>query len=210
LNLQKNEKPMHKSIAAQIKSGNSYYNKKKNQCAISIESHYEYWVNYPLPVYGFVHVPELGKAYFVNIKNYLKNNPHKRTIKFDCTRSNLIDLQSFSEIFIPSILGEIPTISFETALSFFESEKFQENFLGGKVLFRRYKNNTIVWDKFIDYIRDSKAENIDLNIIIYLSHIPWHPDIFHYGEILNEETRKYAREKIKSFDKTIVLNARID
>ena len=168
----KNEKPMHKSIAAQIKSGNSYYNKKKNECLIPIESHYEYWLNYPLPVYGFVHIPELEKAYFINIKNYLKNAPQKKTINFECTKSNIIDLESFTEIFIPSILGEIPTISFETALLFFESGKRQEYFLGAKVLFRRYKNNIIVWDKFIDYIRESNAEDIDLNIIFYLSHIP--------------------------------------
>lgn len=201
----KNEKPMHKSIAAQIKSGKSYYNSKKNQCIIPIKSHYEYWTNYPLPVYGFVYVPELEKAYYVNIKNHLKNTSEEKTITFDCTRSNVIDLQSFVEIFIPGILGEISSISFETALSFFKSEKPQEFFLGAKVLFRRYKNNLMVWDEFIDYIYKTESEGIDLNIIFYLSHIPWHPDIFHYGEILTEESRKYAKEKIRLFDKSLVL-----
>lgn len=205
LEFTKNEKPMHKSIAVQIKSGNSYYDEKSRQCKIPVDSHYDYWKNYPLPVYGFVFVPQLEKAYFVDIKNYLENNKAKKIITFDCTRSNVIDFKSFSEIFIPSILGEIPTISFEDAISFFESRKPQESFLGAKVLFRRYKNNILTWDKLIDYLKKEKAENFNLNVIHYISHIPWHPDIFHYGEIQDEEIRKYAKDKIKNLDKLTTL-----
>jgi hypothetical protein len=201
----KDEKPMHKSIAGQIKSGESYYDSQNNQCKIPIDSHYEYWIKYPLPVYGFVFVPQLEKAYYVNVKNYLENHKEDKIIRFDCTRSNTIDLKSFKEIFIPSILGDIPTITFEEAVSFFESTKPQESYIGVKVLFRRYKNNRLTWDKLIAYLENTEIEDFNLNIIYFISHIPWHPDIFHYGEIQNEVIRNYAREKIGSLNKETVL-----
>jgi len=201
----KDEKPMHKSIAGQIKSGDSYYDSRNNQCKIPIDSHYEYWSKYPLPVYGFVVIPQLEKAYFVNIKNYLENNKDATTIKFDCTRANTIDLKSFKEIFVPSILRDIPIISLEEAISFFESSKFQESYLGAKVLFRKYKNQQVTWDKFLYYLENNSLEDFNLNVIYFLAHIPWHPDIFHYGELQNQEIRKYAKEKIQKLSKKTVL-----
>jgi hypothetical protein len=201
----KDEKPMHKSIAGQIKSGDSYYDSQNNQCKIPVDSHNEYWTKYPLPVYGFVFVPHLEKAYFVNIKSYLENNKEDKTIRFDCLRSNTIDLNSFERIFIPSILGDIPSLSFEEAASFFESLKPQESYLGAKVLFRRYKNNHLTWDKLINYLENTEIKIFNLNVIYFISHIPWHPDIFHYGEYQNEEIRNYAKEKIKNLNREVVL-----
>lgn len=201
----KDEKPIYKNIAGQIKSGNSYYNEQSNQCIIPVDSHYDYWTNYPLPVYGFVFVPLLDKAYYVNIKKYLKNHHDHKHIKFDCTRSNTIDIKSFKEIFIPSILGDTPSLSFEDAVSFFESAKSQESYLGAEVLFRRYKNNTVTWDKLISYLQNQISSKFNLDVLHYISHIPWHPDIFHFGENQNEEVRLYAKEKLKVLKKETVL-----
>lgn len=201
----KNEKPVHKSIAVQIKSGKSYYDEKKNQCIIPVNSHFEYWTKYSLPVFGFIYIPQLEKAYFVNIKLHLQNNKNTNIIRFNCTRSNVIDLDSFKNIFIPSILNEIPIMDFKDAISFFCSDKLEESYLGAKVLFRRYKNNKITWDKLVGYVINANVEDIDLNVIYYLSHIPWHPDIYHYGEILNDDIRSYAKSLIKNFDQGTVL-----
>lgn len=201
----KDEKPMNKSIAAQIKSGDSYYDSINNQCKIPIDSHYEYWTKYPLPVYGFVFIPQLEKAYFVDIKNYLRNNQEAKTITYDCNRANTIDSKSFNEIFIPSILGDIPKINLIEAISFFKSSKLQESFLGANVLFRRHKNERQTWDEFIDYLESSPIEDFNLNVIYFLAHIPWHPDIFHYGELQNSEIRDYAKEKIERLSKSTVV-----
>jgi len=201
----KDEKPMHKSIAGQIKSGESYYDAKSNQCKIPVDSHYEYWTNYPLPVYGFVVVPQLEKAYFVNIKKYLENKKEVKTIKYECTRANTIDLKSFRDIFVPGILGDIPTIDLALAISFFESSKPQESYLGAKVLFRKYKNQKITWDKFLDYLENNSIDDFNLNIIYFLAHIPWHPDLYHYGEEQKRDIRNYAKEKIQKLNKVTVL-----
>ena len=201
----KDEKPMHKSIAGQIKSGDSYFDSKKNQCKIPIDSHYEYWTKYPLPVFGFVVVPQLEKAFFVDIKNYLEIHKEVTTIKFECTRANTIDLKSFKEIFVPNILGDIPTLNLDESISFFESSNAQESYLGARVLFRKYKNQQITWDKFLDYLENHSVEEFNLNIIYFLAHIPWHPDIYHFGEQQNEEVRSYAKEKIQKLKKKTVL-----
>lgn len=201
----KDEKPMHKSIAAQIKSGNSYYDLENNQCKIPVDGHYEYWSKYPLPVFGFVFIPQLDKAYSVNIKKFLGNNKETKVIKFECNRANAIDLKSFAEIFIPDILGDIPTISLEKAISFFESLKPQESYLGAKVLFRRYKNQQVTWDKFLDYLENNSTEDFNQNVIYFVAHIPWHQDIYHFGEIQNPEIRNYAKEKIHRLKKETVL-----
>ena len=58
----KDEKPVSKFVATQIKSGKTYFNKKKNVCKIPIKNHFNYWTSHPLPVYGIVHIPELGDA----------------------------------------------------------------------------------------------------------------------------------------------------
>lgn len=201
----KDEKPMHKSIAGQIKSGDSYYDSKNNQCKIPVDSHYEYWTKYPLPVFGFVVIPQLEQAFFINIKSYLEDNKGAKMIKFECTRANTIHLKSFKEIFIPMILGDVPTISFEQAISFFDSSKPQESQLGAQVLFRKYKNNQITWDKFLEYLENNSIEDFNLDVIYFIAHIPWHPDIFHYGEVQNSDVRYYAKEKIRKLSKETVL-----
>lgn len=201
----RNEKPAHKSIAVQIKSGPSYYNKNKNECSIPVDSHYDYWINYALPVCGIVYVPEINKGFYINIKTYLKNHGKSKKIKFIANRSNLIDFENFNKLFIPNVLSETPNLSLEEALSFFDSENNDETILGSIVLFKRYVNNNETWDRFINHIVESTAENLDFRILHYLSHIPWHPDIFFTGESIKDEVKKYVKDKINQFDKRLII-----
>lgn len=75
IELVKDEIPTGDFVATQIKSGNSYFDKKANICKIPVGTHRDYWQNYSLPVYGIVYVPEIESAFWVNIKKYLENNP---------------------------------------------------------------------------------------------------------------------------------------
>ena len=65
-----NGMPTGKCIAVQIKTGNSFITKKK-ECIIPIGSHYEYWKNYCMPVYGIVYSLDDNIAYWVDVKQYL-------------------------------------------------------------------------------------------------------------------------------------------
>jgi len=200
-----NGKPLNKQIAVQIKSGQSYYNHQSNQCIIPVESHYNYWSNYPSEVYGIVYIPSLQSANWINIKNHLKNSGECSTIKFDRTRTNIFDQVNFEKLFIPSILKKLPKFSFEEAKTLFHSGNHSENYLGMLVLFNQFPNCTEVWDWFIDYFKSNSMENIHTRLIYYFAHIPWHPDIWYTGEDITETTEKHVKKRFKEFSKQEVL-----
>lgn len=199
------EKPAHKSVAVQVKSGGSYYQSRKNICIIPIDKHREYWLNYALPVCGIVYVPELEKAYWINIKTYLKNNESAKSIKFIANRSNQLDSINFNRLFVPNVLNQTPILPLAEALSFFDSENNNEFVLGNLILFRNYVNERITWERYITHIKSNKAEDINGSIIYQLSHIPWHPDIWYRGEEISASVKEYVTKQINVFDKNTVI-----
>lgn len=201
----RNELPAHKSLALQIKSGPSYYNKATHECLIPIESHRDYWTNYPLPVCGIVYIPELNVGHWINIKTYLKHNKDSQTIRFIGNRSNQFDLLNFNRLFIPNVLSETPFLPLEEALSFFDSPNENESVLGAFILFRRYINEIITWERFINHVQISNPEDINISILHYLSHIPWHPDIFYSGEMPRKAIKDFVTLGINKFEKVEVV-----
>lgn len=200
----KNETPLNKSIAIQIKSGPSYYNSKKMECIIPIDSHRDYWQNYPLPVYGIVYVPDLKLGYWIDIKHYLENNKDSIAIRFSGNRANQFDFDNFNNVFIPRLTNKTPEISFNVALQLFDSTDINEFTLGSIVLFRRFVNEKETWERIVDYITNPANQKIPYHLIYYLAHIPWHPDIFYTGKPINKEIKKNVLNRIKSFDSNIV------
>lgn len=200
-----NGEPISQSIAVQIKSGNSYYCESTQECIIPVGSHYDYWNNYPLPVYGIVYIHDLKKGFWVNIKDYFKSEGKVPVIKFSINRTNIFNLKDFDRIFIPYNLNRTPLLSREEATSFFLSTSQSEFYLGMVVLFRRYVNMKITWDLFLNYINNNEIYDIPYRLIYYLAHIPWHPDISYHGEDINEEIKSYVISIIKSYDKDIVI-----
>lgn len=199
------EKPANKSIAIQIKSGLSYFNERNKECIIPVKSHFEYWRNYPLPVFGLVFIHEKGKGYWVDIKKYFKVNGKVSVIKYPANRTNEFDLLNFNRIFIPFNLNEVPVIPFEEAVSLFESDHEDEFILGMVVLFRQYVNQLKVWELFLKVVKQNQAEEIPYNLIYCLAHIPWHPDIWYRGEQINKEVKEYVLNEIRLFDKDMVV-----
>jgi len=51
IELVRDERPLHRQVAVQVKSGPSYYNSSGEECLIPIETHREYWLHHPLPVW---------------------------------------------------------------------------------------------------------------------------------------------------------------
>jgi hypothetical protein len=199
------ERPANKSIALQIKSGLSYFNEINKECIIPVKSHFEYWSNYPLPVFGLVYIHELKKGYWVDIKKYFEVNGKVTVIRYPANRTNEFDLQNFNRIFIPFNLNKVPLIPFQEAISFFESEHEDEFTLGMVVLFRQYVNQLKVWELFLKLVNQNQADEIPYSLIYYLAHIPWHPDIWYTGEQINREVMNYALNEIRLFDKDMVV-----
>jgi len=201
----KDETPTSKSIAIQIKSGKSYLNLQNTESFIPVDDHYEYWKNYPLPVYGLVYSSELKKGFWIDIKEYFKLHGQCSVIKYSNNKTNEFDLDSFQRLFSPLILEEIPDLSFEEALSLFDSKHYDEVYLGMIVLFRRYVNQKIVWEKFISYFIDHNIENIPCSLIYYFAHIPWHSDIWYRGEQISKEIKSYVKACFNKFEKPLII-----
>jgi hypothetical protein len=153
----KDEQPLNKSIAIQIKSGPSYYNSKKQECIIPIESHREYWKNYPLPVFGIVYIPDLKIGYWIDIKHYLENNKETNTIKFIGNRANQFDTENYKNVFVPRLTNKTPDISFDYSLQLFDSDDINEIMLGSIVLFRLYVNELETWERIVKFIIDPET-----------------------------------------------------
>ncbi|WP_167597046.1 DUF4365 domain-containing protein [Leeuwenhoekiella sp. ZYFB001] len=191
-------KPINKSIAVQIKSGDSYFIKSKQMCKIPIDQHRDYWSNYHLPVYGFVFIPALNKAFWINIKKYLDDNPYSKHIAFKINEINQLSNNTFLEIFIPIILNKTPNLPLVESINLFNSRDSMEYVIGRDSLFINHINKIEVWDNFINKLLGEAMR--DKRLIYYLSHIPWHPDIWYTGERIKKPIKDYVLERIYNFE----------
>lgn len=201
IELVKDGLPLSKQIAIQIKSGQSFYNGQSNQCLIPVGNHCEYWSKYPLSVYGIVYVPSLNLANWVDIKWYLKHSGPCVNIKFDRTKTNIFDNISFTKIFVPAIMNELPKLSFDEAALLFHSSHPSEFYLGLVVLFHSAPNVPKVWDWFIEFFKNKNISDIPPILVYYFAHIPWHGDIAYHGEGFNKEIKAHVKKRFDEFNK---------
>jgi hypothetical protein len=158
-------------------------------------------MNIGVTVYGIVYVPALNSANWVDIKRYLKHSGLCATIKFDRTKTSVFDYDSFTKIFVPTILNELPNLSFDDAASLFHSSHPSESYLGLVVLFHTAPNVLEVWDWFIDFFRSKDSSEIPPVIVYYFAHIPWHGDIAYQGEKFSEVTKAHVLKRFGEFRK---------
>lgn len=204
--------PLNKQIAVQIKSGASYYTHETKECAFPVGSHRTYWSRYPLPVFGVVYVPALKTAYWLNIKHYLEANPKATVIRVPVTEANKFNAATFTNLFVPAVVGKTPALDLEEALTLAQSQELSEFYLGLLVLFRRFPNKTVTWDELVRTFIERPTTEIPPVLLYWLAHIPGHGDIFYHGETPSEETRAYARGLFTRFgvEQVIKLLAFID
>ncbi|MCX6170949.1 MAG: DUF4365 domain-containing protein [Ignavibacteriales bacterium] len=201
----RDEKPLNSQIAIQIKSGSSYFNPSEQECIIPIGKHRDYWLNHPLPVIGIVYVPALKCAYWLNISDYINSHLEETMIRFKVSNVNRFDRIAFNQLFMPRNLREVPELSLLEAVKYFNSEKPDEFYIGLITIFRRYPNHSETWDAMVNSFKEKKQETIPNRMIYYLAHIPWHPDIMYTGESINTETKEYAKNLFKTFNKNDVI-----
>ena len=138
--------PLNQQIAVQVKSGQSYYNTDGGECLFPIGNHREYWSKHLLPVYGIVYVPSIKTAHWVDIKRYLKANPQATTIRYQTSEANRFNETTFTKIFVPGLVRQVPTLALDEAFGLVRSSKLDEAYLGTVVLFRKCPNVLQVWD----------------------------------------------------------------
>lgn len=201
----RDERPLNKQIAAQIKSGASYYSSKSNECAFPIGKHRDYWKNHPLPVFGLVYTPKFKTAYWINIKRFLKDNPSSTSIRFPATKANEFSLATFKKFFLPGIAGETPELELTEAISLANSKEPSERYLGLLVLFRKHANNISAWSLLIQKFIELPKDEIPPILVYWLAHIPGHGDIFYIGNTASPETRAHAKALLEKFDINTII-----
>jgi hypothetical protein len=182
------EKSLNKQIALQIKSGNSYYISSSNECLIPIDSHREYWLRHPLPVFGVVYVPTLSCAYWVDITSYLKSHRDSTVIRFHLNKINQLNNLTFKQLFIPVLTGGVPNLSLQEAFTLFRSPISDEFEMGHTILFHYYKNVDEVWTELVSFFLKNTSSNIPSDLIYYMANSNSYCDSllakFGYDEVL--------------------------
>lgn len=192
------EKSLNKQIAVQIKSGDSYYT-LSNECLIPIDSHREYWLKHPLPVFGIVYVPAQRCAYWLDIKRYLESHPEATVIRFHTDKINRLNSSTFKQLFTPILMRKVPNLPIEEAFTLFHSPLESEFDMGLTVLFHYYKDLNEVWDELIKFFIGSPSESIPGELIYYIAHIPWHRDIWETGVPISTKTRSHGTSLLNKF-----------
>ncbi len=201
----RDETPLNKQIAVQVKSGATYYSADAEECAFPTGNHRTYWSSHPLPVFGIVYVPARRAAFWVDLKRYLKGNPQATTVRFPATQANKFASDTFASLFLPAILGEIPQLTYEEAVHLADSHRPSETYLGLLVLFRRFPDDKAVWDRLLYLFKTQPVEDIPLIWVYWLAHIPGHGDILYYGKTPSPEIRAYVRTQLAQFGFTEVV-----
>ena len=155
--------------------------------------------------FGLVYVPELKSAYWVDIQNYLDDNPDDASIHFKIANINRFNKVLFKKIFIPRIIKAIPELSILQAIKYFRSERPDEVYVGLLTMFRRYPNSYKTWDEMINIFRENPHEHIPKIMIYFLAHIPWHPDILYIGKPIERKTIKYVEKLFLKFNKNDII-----
>jgi hypothetical protein len=105
------------------------------------------------------------------------------------------------KMFVPTILKEIPKLSFKEAASLFHSTHPSEFHLGLVVLFHIAPNAIEVWDWFLDAFKDKDISDIPPILVYYFAHVPWHGDIAYHGEGFSKAIKSHVKKRFDEFIK---------
>lgn len=197
-------------IAVQVKSGSSYCT--NSTCSIPADrAHFEYWLNHSLPVIGVVYDPSEKLAYWFNIKDYIKD--HKNlvstgpySITFEKDEVCRLNEKSFIEIFLPTFLKQPIILDFSKSIEWANSIDYEKHLIGLTSLFYAYRDETKVWDIFLEMLKNRPREDTHPKLIYLLSLIPGHLDIFWTPQNrITEEIKGYVKKQMGQFNKSEIL-----
>lgn len=187
----------------QIKSGSSY--KRKEGYVIPADrDHFEYWNSNIAPVVGIVYDPEIQSAFWINISNYIRENPsivESGSYTLHIPRQNELSFTTFSkfkDIFLCAHGKNRSRESFGYALECFASMNEENKCLEGLItLFVSYRNKKATWFYFINSFSSIENEILLFQMTVYLSILSGHMDLFrHKGNFIDSEVESYAKSHL--------------
>jgi hypothetical protein len=166
-------------VATQIKSGVSYIRNGRFVLPAD-EKHFGYWRGHCLPVCGLVYDPASDIAKWVDITAHVNEHPTQFTI--EVPDGNIFDQANFNEFrdhFLSYRLRFSDATNFGRALEDFshlEDVRRCEN--GIRALFSFHRNRMETWYYVISVINNFRDHPLLRLLIVTLSHVPGHGDIF--------------------------------
>lgn len=199
-------------VALQIKSGPSYRSSRGQYVFQSDRDHFEYWATHTLPVLAVIFDPEREKAVWVDITNYLRENPSVIT---DGPYTIYAD-REFSGPMFAEFRGHCLRYrdqysrepNFGRALeSFSIREDVERCFDGLSALFAYHRHQPATWYYLISCISNYRNHPVIRSLVVRLCHIPGHGDVFwSKRNIIGEEVRRSALLMMKErFDRRDAL-----
>ncbi len=166
--------PLRKHLALQIKSGDSYFDEVKKECSIPVGRHRQYWLEYPFQVLGIVFVPQLNKAYWVDICTYLRVPEHRndQVITYRASYLNELSAVSYEDVFMAWIQYRPMKLSREKTWELFNSTDPTDHYFGLDGIFNWYSDTQEVWDIFFSLFRSLAPGEELAQIIKYFAEGP--------------------------------------
>lgn len=206
----KNGKNDGRCIAVQIKTGNSFFNTDKTMCKIPIGSHYNYWKNHSLQVYGIVCDLERKDAFWISITEFICQHDNEisngkiQSISFPVMKINTLNTETFGTIFKPMVYGLLPKISFKDSLLLSQSSFVVEKALSIDLLLRVYTDDPKSWDRCFTILNEETTTELLSKIAIYFSYASSNPDL--WGKLdYSKETEQYVKKRLQEIDKTTII-----
>lgn len=184
-------------IAAQIKAGESIVRQNGIETFIPTDKeHLEYWYNLNLPVAGFTYNPNNDTVYWIDIKEYITNNPNvieEGPYNLPVPVENVFSYETFN-LFYDHFIEYGNTMKdleyFMTSVdNISEMDDVESQYIGIKSLFTYHRNKYASWFILLNYFKCCKDDYLRRNLIYVISHIAGgHGDIFwHKGNIINQD-----------------------
>jgi hypothetical protein len=175
--------PSNYGVFVQIKSGPSFKDSKGYKIPAD-KSHLSYWKKNLYITIGIVYDEELSKAFWVDISNYIKNNPNildqeshniRVSVEDEFTTGTFVSFMNYcfgykEELQSYENLGR----SLEL---FSETDNAETCFEGFKALYSTHRNKRVAWFYIISNFSRINEEKIRRHIIGILSNY-FNPDIF--------------------------------
>lgn len=199
------------TFSAQVKSGNSYFNTKKDGVSIASDfQHFKYWMNHNLYVILFTYNPETDECFWLDLTKYVNDIEDTQNFRIKSQNIKRLDTDTYQEM-IEYINDKIKdhkrnyllskTIRSIISMSDIKKDK--------KLLYStlNHRNEIFLWITILYKFRTTDDIKVIRFMITVLSYITANPDIGRNNyNILKNDIQALAIEEFNShFDEKLVI-----
>lgn len=170
------------TVAVQVKSGLSYVSSK--HCNLkATQQQWNYWASHSLAVVGIVYDPRERNAHWTQIAearslHYWPTVDVKMRNRFEKLEINRFDDSCFMKYFVPLVTGRRPRLGLMEAIHLSRKSHRREHSIGVYCLIAAHGQSSEAWETLLDLFNSRKCCDMSKQVVIWLSHIPWHGDLY--------------------------------